>query len=133
MSPTRYRIFFLLLGVALALIVIFAVVFAPGGDEFRLPEAVESISPENDDTVLRQIDLTIDMAVGYEIELFVDGVPIPDDEITVTKATGRHVWRPGPAAVFPEWSYGLHSVHIIYERIAGGVDIGSVSWVFRVQ
>lgn len=133
MSPTRYRIAFLLLGIALALIVIFAVVFAPGGGEFELPAAVESISPGNDETVLRQIDLTIDMAVGYDIELFVDGVRIPESEIAFTEATGVHVWHPGPPSAPTEWSAGFHSVHINYERISGRVDVGSVSWVFRVQ
>lgn len=132
-SPTRYRVLFLLLGIALALVVVFAVVWAPGGREFRLPDAVDSISPSQGVTVQRQIDLTIDMRVGYEIELFVDGVRIPDDEISFTAATGLYVWAPGSSSTFPEWSVGTHSIGITYERVSGRVDVGTLSWVFRVQ
>ena len=133
MSATRYRVIFLALGIALALVVVFAVVWAPGGQGFELPDAVESITPFDGETVLRQIDLRIDMAVGYDIELFVDGVKIPDGEITVTEATGRRVWAPGPSKTFTEWTLGTHSVGITYERISGRVDVGTLSWVFRVQ
>jgi uncharacterized protein (DUF58 family) len=132
-STTRYRVTFLLLGLALALVIVFAVVWAPGGREFRLPPAVDSISPSNGETVLRQIDLRIDMRVGYNIELFVDGVRIPDDEIAHTPATGRYVWVPGPAKTFADWTLGTHSVGITYERAGGRVDAGTLSWVFRVQ
>ena len=132
-TPTRYRMMFLLLGVALVLVVMFAVVFAPGGGEFTLPEAIDNIEPGNNETVQRQIDLVVDMAVGYRIELFIDGVRIPDDEIAVTPATGRHVWRPGVSSTFGEWTSGLHSVLVNYESISGTIDVGSVGWVFRVQ
>jgi hypothetical protein len=133
MSPTRYRVMFLLLGMVFTLVVIFAVVWAPGGREFRLPAAVESIAPGNGETVLRQIDLRIDMQVGYSIELFIDGVQIPAEEIRFTEATGRYVWAPGPASTFDEWSPGAHSIGIRYESVGGRVDAGQVSWVFRVQ
>jgi hypothetical protein len=133
-SPTRYRVLFLVLGLALALVVVFAVVWAPGGREFRLPAAVERISPYNGDAVLRQIELRVDMQAGYTIELFVDGVRIPDDEIAATEATAQYVWAPGPDKTFAEWSRGTHSVGIRYERIAAdGIDVGQLSWVFRVQ
>jgi hypothetical protein len=124
---------FLLLGVALALVVLFAVVLTPGGRSFRLPTAVESVSPSDGATVLRQIDLRIDMQVGYSIQLFVDGVKIPDAELDFTAATGRYIWAPGPEGTFSEWSPGPHSVRISYERMSGRVDVGEVGWVFRVQ
>ena len=122
-----------MLGIALALVVIFAVLFTPGGGEFELPGAVESITPGNDETVLRQIDLSIDMGIGYDIEVFVDGVRIPPVEIAVTEATGLHVWQPGPGKAFSEWSSGLHSVQVNFEKTSGRADVGSIRWVFRVQ
>ena len=133
MSSTRYRMIFLLLGLAFALVVVFAVLWAPGGREFRLPAAIESISPDNGETVLRQIDLRVDMQVGYTIELFVDGVQIPAAEISFTAATGRYVWVPGPTKTFTEWSLGTHSIGVTYERSSGRIDVGQASWVFRVQ
>lgn len=132
-SPTRYRIMFLLLGIAFALVIMFAVVWAPGGREFRLPAAVESISPGNGETVLRRIDLRIDMQVGYTIELFIDRVLVPADEISFTEATGLYVWVPGPGRTFDEWTLGTHTVGITYERVSGRVDAGQVSWAFRAQ
>ena len=134
MSSTRYRVTFLLLGLAFALVVVFAVVLAPGGERFELPDAVESITPSNGETVLRQIDLRIDMMVGYDIELFIDGVKIPDDEIGLIEATGVRVWSPGVSSTFEEWSLGTHSIGITYESVSGGrVDVGALSWIFRVQ
>lgn len=124
---------FLGLGVAFALVVVFAVVWAPEGREFRLPAAVESISPAEGAIVQRQIGLQIDMQVGYEIELFIDGFRIPEGEIGYTRATGRYVWEPGPNTTFSEWSAGAHSVRINYERTSGRVDVGAFGWVFRVQ
>ena len=132
-SATRYRVLFLLLGMALALVVVFAVVLAPGGNGFELPPAIESVSPGNGETVLRQIDLTIDMQVGYTIDVFVDGVHIPSDEIRFSEATGRHTWVPGPTKTFPEWASGLHSVQVSYIRLGGRADAGDVRWTFRVQ
>mgnify|MGYP001454904310 CR=1 FL=1 len=133
MGQTKHRILFLLLGVALALVVIFAVVFTPDGREFQLPEAVDSISPGHDATVQHQIDLIIDMAVGYEIELFVDGILIPRKEIVFSVSTGRHLWSPNSNSTFTEWTNGLHSVQVKYERMTGLADAGSFSWIFRVQ
>lgn len=133
MSSTRYRLIFLLLGVSLALVAVFAVIWAPGGREFQLPPAVESISPGNGETVLRQIALRVDMQVGYSIMLFIDGVEIPVDQLEFTEATGRYSWAPGQSMTFDEWTLGTHSVGIKYERVAGRVDVGQLSWVFRVQ
>jgi hypothetical protein len=133
MTATGYRVLFLLLGIALALVVVFAVVLAPGGRGFVLPPAVERISPGNDETVLRQIDLTIDMQVAYDIDLHIDGVKIPADEIVRTEATGRYIWAPGPSRTFTEWSSGLHSVLITYTRESGRADAGELRWTFRVQ
>ena len=133
MTATRYRVLFLSLGVAFALVVVFAVVLAPGGTETAIPPAVESIAPANNETVQRQTALTVDMQVGYDIDLYIDGVKIPADEVAHTQATGKFVWTPGPATTFSEWSPGLHSVQVSYVRVSGRADAGEVRWTFRVQ
>jgi len=124
---------YLLLGLALIGVVVFAVVLGPDTQQAALPDAVEAISPADSSTVLRQTDLVVDMSVGYEIALFVDGRAIPDSEITFVEGTGVRTWIPGPGKTFEEWTPGLHSVLVTYDRIAGGVDIGELRWVFRVQ
>ena len=122
-----------MLGIALTLVVVFAVVTVPGGTEFSLPDAVESVSPANGETVQRQIELRIDMQVGYEIELFVDGVPIPPTEIAFVQATGRYSWVPGPGRALAEWPAGLHTARMTFERVSGRFDTGELHWTFRIQ
>lgn len=133
MNDTRYRLAFLGLGLALIAVIVFTVVLFPDADEVRLPTAVEAVAPGDGDTVLRQTDLVIDMALGYEIEVYIDQVLVPLEEFATIEATGTYTWVPGPGKTFEEWSPGLHRVLIRYERTAGGVDFGELRWVFRVQ
>lgn len=133
MNENKYRITFAILGLLLGAVVVFAVLGSPSGREIELPTAVESIEPANDATVLRQTDLVVNMAVGYEIDLVVDGELIPRDEMTITEATGVHVWRPGPGRTFEEWSPGIHTIQVDYTRLTGTADVGTVRWVFRAQ
>ncbi len=133
MSDLRYRLIYLGLGMALIAVVVFAVVLSPDAPLPELPEAIEEIAPGDGDTVLRQTDLTIDMAIGYEIEVFIDSVFIPPSEFTYVEPTATWTWVPGPGKSFAAWDPGLHSVLIRYERVVGGVDFGEYRWVFRVQ
>lgn len=133
MTSTRYRVILLLLGVALAAVVMFAVVLAPGGTATRLPEAIDRISPVDGAIVLRQIALDIDMAVGYEFELAVDGLVIPQEEIDFEPSTGVATWRPGSSSVVTEWTPGIHTVRITWDTVSGLPDPGTWSWSFRVQ
>ena len=73
----RYRISYTLLGLALAVVAIGAIVFAPSGELTDVPEVLESYSPENESTVLRQIEVEIDLPVSYEIVLVIDDVTSP--------------------------------------------------------
>ena len=129
----RYRLIFTLLGLALAAVAIGAVVFAPSGNESTPPEIVEGYSPTDGATVLRQIAIEIDLPVNYSIDLVVDGVAIPDREIAVTEETGKFTWRPGATTIIPEWTPGIHTVWVRWDRISGLPDPGEWIWSFRVQ
>jgi hypothetical protein len=129
----RYRITYTLLGLALAVVAIGAVVFAPSGSLTDVPEALESYSPANEATVLRQIQVEIDLPVNYEIVLVVDGVTIPGSEIDVIEETGKFTWRPSDTTIIPEWSVGLHTVWVRWDRSSGLPDPGEWIWTFRVQ
>ena len=118
---------------ALIAVVVFAVVLSPDAPAPGLPAAIEAIAPRDGDTVLRQTDLTIDMAIGYEIEVFIDSQLVPASEFTFVEPTAVWTWAPGPGQRFDDWQPGLHSVVVRYERVVGGVDIGEYRWVFRVQ
>ncbi len=129
----RHRITFTLLGLALAAVVIGTVIFAPTGQPTEVPATVESYSPANEATVLRQIQVEIDLPIDYEITLVVDGVTIPSSEITSVPETGKFSWRPGETTIIPEWSEGIHTVWVRWDRISGLPDPGEWSWSFRVQ
>lgn len=133
MSQTRYRVILTLLGVAFAVVVAGAVVLTPSGRAPDLPDALDVYAPEDGAIVLRQTRLVVDLAPGYEIDLVVDGTPIPDSELVVIEETGRFTWEPGPGQTFEEWTPGFHAIEATWDRIIGLPDPGSLRWRFRVQ
>lgn len=122
-----------LLGGAFALVVVLAVVLSPSGREARLPRAVDSYAPVDGATVLRQTQIVIDLEPGYDLDLVVDGVEIPDAELDVIPETGRFTYTPGPAKTIGEWTPGLHAIAASWDRTTGLPDPGSLRWSFRVQ
>jgi hypothetical protein len=133
-TDNRYRMAFLLLGLALAAVIAATVLLAPSGRLTDLPEAVEAVAPADGSTVQRQTDLVVDMQVGYTVQLWIDGLAIPQDEIAAVEPTGVHTWTPGPGQSFEEWTPGLHGVLVRYEGASGATpDLGEVRWVFTVQ
>lgn len=133
MTTTRYRMTLAALGLALAAVIAGAVIFAPSGTSPTLPDAVESYSPIDGATVLRQTQLVIDLRPGFTISLTVDGVPIPPTEISVVEANGLFTWTPGPEQTFPDWAPGFHTVEVTWQKVTGRPEPGSLRWSFRVQ
>ncbi len=133
MNSTRFRITLTLLGLALIGVVVSVVLFAPTGRPAVVPDAVERFSPGQGDTVQRQVSVMVDMKVGYEIQLFVDGVEIPAEFLNITEATGVTVWRPSEEEGNLAWPVGEHSIAVVYNRIVGTADTGEFTWTFRVQ
>lgn len=121
------------LGITLILVVVFAVLLTPGGDPTPLPEALQSVSPQDGAIVQRQTSLEIDMEQVYAISLTVDGVLIPPAEIVASEPTGQFRWTPGPTSTFSEWTPGQHAVQIEWKRPTGFPDPGTYRWSFRVQ
>ena len=124
---------FALLGLAFGAVVAGAVLLLPSGGEVSLPAVVERISPGPDATVLRQVDLEIDILAEYAAEIFVDGFRIPIGEINFTEPVGLYVWRPGPGKAFETWTPGEHSIFITWDTRTGLPDRGEFGWTFRVQ
>ena len=133
MTATRYRIVFMLLGLALIAVVLFAVVFAPSGRDPGLPDAVESYSPVDGANVVRQAQIVVDLEAGYVLELTVDGVPVPATEIEGDDVSARYTWQPGPGRTVEEWTAGFHHVVATWDRTSGMPAPGSLRWTFRVQ
>lgn len=132
----RYRILQLFLGLALALVVIGTVLLAPGGNPREVPAVIESASPDPTTEELHfdpLLPIEVDMRVNYAIVMTIDGERVPEDQLTFTEATGRYVFRPGPAQVVERWDVGRHTITIEWDTISGLADPGRFLWRFQIK
>lgn len=132
-TPGKYRLIYG--GLTLALIAVAAIAFmfgSPEGDDIGLPDPIEAISPVPQETVLRQARIEVDMEIGYEIEIWVDDVLLPSQEIVFVDGTGVYSWGPGLDRLFVEWDRGEHRVKVRWRSVVGLPDVGEYEWTFRV-
>jgi len=121
------------LALLLAALVGFVVVLYPEGENSALPEPLEDVFPRPGDVVVRQTAVEVDLPVGYDLDLYVDGQKVPELELGNTPSTGRWIWQPAPGGSIEEWGPGDHTVLITWDRVAGGrPDPGEFEWSFRV-
>lgn len=133
MNERTYRLIYGALALALVVTVVLAARFgSPAGDAVELPPPLEAIRPRPGDQVLRQAFLQVDLPVGYELELTIDGFRIPEGEIGFIAGTGVYTWSPGIERSFLEWSAGTHEIEIRWDTMSGLPDPGGYSWSFRV-
>lgn len=126
-----YRLIYIGLGLVAVAAIAFGIVFSTDGEGAGLPAPLEAISPLPGDLVPPQTGVEIDLPVGYEAEIIIDGWPVTD--ATFVEATGVYRWTPSPnSAVIQEWSSGEHTVMIIWDTYTGLPDPGSYEWTFRV-
>lgn len=117
-----------LLGIAA---IALGIVFSTEGETVELPDPVESISPQPGDLVPPQTSIRIDLEVGYEARIVIDGWPISDANFE--EATGVYTWSPNPNhPTITEWTPGDHTVEVTYSTYTGLPDTGSFEWTFRV-
>jgi hypothetical protein len=129
-----YRLIYVGLGALAVAVILLGIVFGQGGDPVVLPDPVESVSPLPGDATLRQAVIEVDMKVGYDVAIFVDGFRVPDSEISFIEGTGVYRWAPSPAGLYlTEWTPGTHEVRIEWDTVSGLPDVGSFEWTFRVQ
>ena len=83
--------------------------------------------------MLRQTALEIDMEFGYEIELVIDGVPIPADQLTGSPEIGLFRWAPSSDTFVPEWSPGEHTIELSWDSTGPIPDPGTLVWTFLAQ
>lgn len=132
-DQTKYRLIYT--GLILAFIAVVALGLAFGSPPARdvgLPEPLEAVSPVPGETVIRQSRVEVDLPAGYQVEIFVDGVRVPDQEIVHVEATGVFSWEPGPGKLFPRWTPGEHTVRVTWDTASGVPDPGEFEWSFRV-
>jgi hypothetical protein len=128
----NYRLIYVGLSLALVAVMALGVAFgSKSGEPVALPSVVDAVLPRPGETVPRQTRLEVDMSTGYTVEIFIDGLPIPTDELVIVEATGLYAWQPGPGRLFEEWNRGEHTVKIIWNTVVGLADAGEFSWTFR--
>jgi hypothetical protein len=133
MDSRTNRIALISLTVALVLLLVVAVVIYPSGGPDSLPEPLEAVTPAPGGLVIAQTEIVVEIAIGYEVALVVDGIPIPSDEIYAVAATGTFRWRPQPGSVIEELAPGEHTVEVSWDRTGNDrPDPGAYSWTFRV-
>lgn len=126
-----YRFIYIGLGLIAVAAIALGILLSPEGEEVVLPGPVESVSPRPGATVPLQASIRIDLEVGYEAQIVIDGWPIND--ATFEEATGVYRWSPGPShPTITEWTPGDHTIEITYNTYTGLPDTGSFEWTFRV-
>lgn len=107
------------------------ILLTPEGEQVDVPGPIESVSPTPGSRVPPQAGIEIDLEVGYEAEIVVDGWPIND--ASFVRATGVYRWSPHPNhPTITEWAPGEHTVTVTWNTYTGLPDTGSFEWTFRV-
>lgn len=134
LPPVPYRLIYIGLGSLAIAAIALGVAFGGGGDPIVYEPPLEGVSPNPNDAVLRQAIIEIDLEVGYDAQIFVDGFRVPTEEIQFVEATGVYRWQPSPNGLYlNEWTPGAHSVRVEWDTFSGTPDAGSFEWEFRVQ
>lgn len=129
-----YRWIYLGLGALVVAVIAVGVAVAPTGETTEIPPPIESVYPRPNETVIRQTTVDVDLEVGYEAEIYVDGFLLPAAEVGYVDATGVYRWSPRIDSVFmAAWAPGEHHVRVEWTRIIDAPLSGSFEWTFRVQ
>lgn len=129
--PTSIKV---LIGVILAALVGVSVLYfvkAPGSSNEPVSTVIESITPANGDKTLQNGQLKVDLLTGWDARLTIDGVPIPDDELSKVAPLGTITFQPGPGKALESFPAGQNCVVMTYWQIATGPDNSfTKSWCF---
>lgn len=104
---------------------------APGSDS--LPDVVESITPAAGELTGLVDDVSVDLRDDLTGVLVVDGVEIPEDQLSRVEELGIVTFRPGPEQEFRRFRAGENTVVVrFWPRGAERPDDPpSYSWRFR--
>lgn len=134
LAGVKYRFLYIGLGALVVAVVSLGIAFAPEGDRTELPEPIEAVFPLPNNSVIRQTTVEVDLQVGYEASIFVDGFAIPANEINFSDGTNVYRWGPTlTSAMMTEWTPGEHTVRVEWRAVTGTPVTGEFEWTFRVQ
>ena len=106
-----------------------------GDDQATLVDpGIEVLVPKPGELVLRQSQVGVDLAPGYEGTLDIDSTPVPDDQLTTNDALNQVFFQPGPGKEFEQFAPGRHCVTAhFFQTLAGPDTAHTYSWCFNVS
>ena len=132
-----------LIAAALGLVILGFMSAQTGDADVRFSDpAIERVTPKPATLVLRQSQVGIDLAPGYEGRLTIDQVAIPLDQSSVDAAQNTVYFSPRPGADIEEFTPGPHSITACYWKIADRdtvstdarcVNGATFTWSFKVS
>lgn len=111
-----------------------AAVTGPSDSSNSLPDSVDRLIPDSGDEVLRQAQVGIDVAEGYDAWLQVNGVEIRDasDGLVKDLGTGLILFQPGPGRPVEELNPLQNCVvAFVFDPVEGESAAQPVSWCFE--
>lgn len=97
------------------------------------PRAIQSLTPERGALIQPQDDVGVDLVDTYTGVIKIDGVEIPEDQLTRIVPLGRVSFRPGPGREFARWGPGTHTAVVVYwPQNKTRKSSGSYAWQFKV-
>ena len=92
---------------------------------------IEQLIPAKNSKILQQDQVGIDLQTGYSADLAVNGVAIPEDQITRVSGLDEVLFQPGSGKVFEQWPAGQNCVVAPYwANDVGPTQSKTVSWCF---
>lgn len=100
----------------------------------NLPDSVDRLIPGSGQQVLRQSQVGIDVADGYDAWLQINGVEVRGAEEGLIKDTGTGLvqFQPGPGRIIETLNPGQNCViAFVWDQIEGEATAQPVSWCFE--
>lgn len=126
-----YRLIYLGLGLLAVAVIALGVLFNRDGEAVDIPPPIEAVQPAPGSIIIRQGVVEVDLEIGYEATIYVDGFPVNPQFVA---ATGVYTWAPNPTdPVMNEWTPGEHRVRVEWFKITGVPEAGAFEWTFRAS
>jgi hypothetical protein len=109
-------------------------VTGPDSTSGSLPDSVERLIPASGSEVLRQSQVGLDVADGFDAYLVVNGVEIrtAEDGLIKDLGTGLILFQPGPETPVEALNQGTNSVvAYVFDQTEGPTVAQPVSWRFE--
>jgi hypothetical protein len=136
MSEGRHRLLIVVLVAGAAAALFFGVRATDTGDDEpgSASNVVEHFIPAEGDEVIRQAELGVDLAPGYEGALFINGVEIPTDELRLVPQQNQVFFTPGEGKAVERLQAGPNCALALVWRSSQGrgtANDQSFTWCFE--